>query len=145
VTPGVGPWEKGQTQRYRRRVEREKLVLDTELPFAVDAQLARCPELVQKVPEMILKELTWTVFVGVRERRFVRVPVYTQKYKLSVAAGKTVAYFAQGISPCKMTKEHRNELGPGTESLCVSLGTMFRYQFFKVRTRNFRENLTEQA
>jgi hypothetical protein len=134
VTPEVGPWEKGQTQRYRRRVEREKLVLETEFPFAVDAQLARCPELVQKVPEMILKELTWTVFVGVRERRFVRVPVYTQMYKLSVAAGKTVAYFAQGISPCKMTNEHRNELGPGTESLCVTLGAVFYDQFLKIDT-----------
>jgi hypothetical protein len=49
------------------------------------------------------------------------------------------------VSPCQMTEEHGHELGPGPEALCVSLGTMFRYQFFKVRTRNFRENLTEQA
>jgi len=44
-----------------------------------DAQLAR------KVTEKILKECTWAVFVGGRECRFVRVPVYTQMHKLSVA------------------------------------------------------------
>jgi hypothetical protein len=65
--------------------------------------------------------------------------------ELAVAAGKTVAYLAQRIRPCQMTEKHGHELGPGPEALCVSLGTMFRYQFFKVRTRNFRENLTEQA
>ena len=80
-----GPWEKGQTQRYRRRVEREKLVLETELPFAVDAQLARCPELAQKDPEHVPEKLRRSMFVGIRERRFVRVPVYTQRNKLSVA------------------------------------------------------------
>ena len=106
-----GPWEKGQTQRYRRRVEREKLVLETELPFAVDAQLARCPELAQKVPEKILKELTWAMFVGVRERRFVRVPVYTQRNKLSVATGKTVAYFAQGGEPLQDDKRALKRTG----------------------------------
>jgi len=75
VTPEVGPWEKGQTQRYRRRVEREQVVLEPEPGFVHVPQLARCPELAQKVPEKILKEFTWAVFVGIRERRFVRVPV----------------------------------------------------------------------
>lgn len=65
--------------------------------------------------------------------------------RVCVAAGKTVAYLTERISPCQMTEEHDHELGPGTEALCVSVGSMFRYQAFKVPTRNFRENLTEQA
>jgi hypothetical protein len=52
-TPEVGPWEKGQAQRYRRRVEREQLVLETERSFAVDAQLARRPETAEKGPEKV--------------------------------------------------------------------------------------------
>ena len=85
VTPEVGPWKKGQAERYRRRVEREQLVLETEPGLVHVSQLARCSELAHKVPEKILKEFTWAVFVGIRERRFVRVPVYTKKYELSVA------------------------------------------------------------
>jgi len=34
------------------------------------------------------------MFVGVREIRFVRVPVYTQMYEFSVATGEAVAYLA---------------------------------------------------
>ena len=112
-----GPREKGQTKRYRRRVEREKLVLETELPFAVDAQLARCPELAQKVPEKILKELTWAMFVGVRERRFVRVPVYTQRNKLPVATLQAVAYLTQGGEPLQNDKTALKQTGSRNESL----------------------------
>ena len=85
VKPEVGPREKGQTERYRRRVEREQLVLEPEPGLVYVSQLARCSELARKVPEKILKEFTWAVFVGMRERRFVRVPVYTKMYEFSVA------------------------------------------------------------
>jgi hypothetical protein len=50
-----GPWEKGQTQRYRLRVEREKLVLEPELPLARISQSPRCPELIHKDPEHVEK------------------------------------------------------------------------------------------
>jgi hypothetical protein len=53
VTPEVGPWEKGQTQRYRRRIEREQLVLEPKLSFAEDAELARRPETAEKGPEKV--------------------------------------------------------------------------------------------
>ena len=81
----VGPWEKGQTARYRRRIEREQFVPEPELGLVHVSRIARCPEFAQKVPEKTLKEFTWAVFVGIRESRFVRVPVYTRMHELSVA------------------------------------------------------------
>ena len=53
VKPEVGPREKGQTERYRRRVEREQLVLEPELSFAEDAELTRRPETAEKGPEKV--------------------------------------------------------------------------------------------
>ena len=115
--PCVDPWGKGQTARYRRRVEREQFVPEPELGLVHVSQLARCPEFTQKVPEKILKEFAWAVFVGIRESRFVRVPVYTRMHELSVATLKTLAYLTKGIVSNKMTKEHRNKLDPGTKAL----------------------------
>jgi hypothetical protein len=33
-----------------------------------------------------------------------------------------------------MTEEHGHELGPGTETLCVTLGAVFYDQFLKIDT-----------
>lgn len=85
VTPGVGPWGKGRTARYRCRIEREQLVPEPEPGLVHVSRIALCPEFAQKVPEKIPKEFTWAVFVGIRESRFVRVPVYTWMHELSVA------------------------------------------------------------
>jgi len=101
-----GPREKGQTQRYRCRIEKKQLVLEPEFPRARISQSPRGPELIHKNPEHVPEKLRRSMFVGIRESRFVRVPVYTQMYELSVATLQAVAYLTQGISPCKMTKEH---------------------------------------
>jgi len=100
------PWEKGQTQRYRRRIEKKQLVLESKLPRARIPQSTGGPEFIHKDPEHVPEKLRRSMFVGIRESRFVRVPVYTQMYELPIATLKTVAYLTQRISPCKMTKQH---------------------------------------
>jgi len=76
VKPEVGPREKGQTERYRRRVEREQLVLEPEPGLVYVSQLARCSELARKVPEKILKEFTWAMFVRLREALLISTKSY---------------------------------------------------------------------
>jgi len=71
----------------------------------------------RKVPEKFLKEFTWAVFVGIRERRFVRVPVYSRMYEFSVAAGKAVAYFSERGEPLQDDKRASKQTDSRNESL----------------------------
>jgi len=65
--------------------------------------------------------------------------------KLSVAAGKTVAYLTQRIRTCKMAKKHCHKLGPAPKTFCVTLCPMFYDQFLKINARNLTKYLTEQT
>lgn len=47
------PGKKRKAEADRHRVEKEQLVLETELPFAANAQLARRPETAEKGPEKV--------------------------------------------------------------------------------------------
>lgn len=59
----------------------------------------------------------------------------SQMYEFSVAAGGRPWHISRSeVSPCKMTKEHRNKLGPGTKAFCMTLGTLFYEQFLKIDT-----------
>ena len=105
------PWEKGQTQRYRCRIEKKQLVLEPELPWARIPQSTRGPEFIHKDPEHVPEKLRRPMFVGIRESRFVRVPVYAQRNKLPVATLQAMAYLTQGGEPLQDDKRALKQTG----------------------------------
>lgn len=93
-----------------------------------------------------IKEFTWAVLVGIREHRFVRVPVYSQMYEFSLAAGKAVAYLSKRGEPLQQDDKRASKQ---TESRNESLLNYARHcilqPVLKGATRDLAKYLTEQA
>ena len=66
--------------------------------------------------------------------------------EVSVAAGQSVDDLPKGISPCKVTEEHRYELRLGSKALGAVLRSVIGDQFVKVHGgKDLRKDLTEET
>ena len=163
-TSVVRPREQRQAERDGRRIEREQYVL-RHRPEACEEfveeilEKSRRTMLVDEAPKRSTSRSIHSEAEDDSQKDVRRSPAYcigqrasfwrspdSQVDEFSVAAGQAVDDLPEGIRPCKVTEEHRYELGPGSEALGAKLCLMFDDQFFKVHGgKDLRKDLTEKT
>ena len=131
-------------QADRCRIERQQLVFKTELSLAQPQALFLAKPPQERVKQFLV-EFRRSIFVGLRQRGFIRSRPDSQVHQFAHTTGKPVADLAQGIGVSQLAKQHCHQLGSTSETFGSPLRAVLFHQRRKLKTRKMLKQLIEQT
>src|SRR5216683_4042820 len=130
----LGPIKHRGAKIDHRGIQAEQRILESELPLLPRSWLAGRQDLAlrQQLLKDRLLQLPRPMFVGIGQRGASRSGGQTQMPKFSFTRGQASADFTQGLGVPQLTKEHRDELAPTTETAGMPLGLVLAHGRFKL-------------
>ena len=138
----LGPGKQFQAQRDGGRIQRQQLVLETELLLALP-QPFRITEPLERRKKQILIQLGRAVFIGIGESGFIRRLADAEMNQFAQATAQAVADLAQGVGVGQLAEQHRDQLGPAAKAFGAPFGVVFLDQRSELSSGKMLEQLIE--